>query len=396
MKGNIDSKGAAFLWDESFLWGLVAFRALNANGLKFKLLRCDDIKQGALAGYNLLFVPGGWASNKLKALGPEGAQAVREFVKGGGSYFGICGGAGLATGEGLGLLPIGRRPLKERVPSLSGRVRARLASHQIWGGKEKQHAKFHIWWPSQFVVNGKNIRILAEFEGATEDTFSSDIKPVDVKDWAPFEQSYGLNLDPARMHGDPLVVEGRYGRGNVLASLIHFDTPDDASGQAVLGNIWRYMGGTASGATAETETPRAGRQCAALLGPIEELMAFGLENSLWSPRGWTIQWRRGVRGLEYATLYEMAKELAAMTKDVSDARLDELSQRLGMFCRKAKTLLTMEKAALSSGEALSFSRASSPEMKELREELFSSSKSHGGEFKRVLDLADSLLYEKLE
>ncbi|MDA8156211.1 MAG: hypothetical protein M0Z52_07125 [Actinomycetota bacterium] len=396
MKGNIHSRGAAFLWDESFLWGLAAFRALKANGLQFGLLRCDDVKRGALAGYSLLFVPGGWASNKLKALGPEGALAVREFVEAGGNYFGICGGAGLATAEGLGLLPVARRPLKERVPSLSGRVRSRLISHPIWGSGEKQHEEFHIWWPSQFVVSGENTRVLAEFDGPTEDTFSSDIKAAGIKDWTSLEQSYGLNLDPAKMHGDPLAVEGQYGRGNVLASLIHFDTPDDAAGRAVLGNIWRYLGGTASGATAETEALRAGRRCAALLGPIEELMAFGLENSLWSPRGWIIQWRRGVRGLEYATLYEMAKELAAMANGAPDTRLDELSQRLGMFCRKAKALLTMEKAALSSGEALSYSSAPSPEMKALREELFSSSKSHGGEFKKILDIADNLLFETLE
>ena len=398
-KGPAPAGKAAFLWDESFLWGLVAWRALKANGLQFDLLRSSDIKKGALGEkYRLLFVPGGWASNKLKALGHEGAEAIRGFVNAGGNYFGICGGAGLATEEGIGLLPVGRKPLSERVPSLSGRIRARISSHQIWGNNETA-GEFHIWWPSQFVVNGKNVRVLAEFDGPAKDTFSSDIKASDIKCWTPFEQSYGLNLDPAKMLGDPLVVEGECGHGRVLASLIHFDTPDDETGQAALKNIWRYLGGTVSDAPVKTEerSMASQTQTASLLQPLEKLLNFGLENALWTRRGWTLQWRRGVRGLEYATLHEVVKELASMTNDASDtAALEGLSHRLRMFCRKAKTLLAMEKAALSRGETLSFSKSSSADMKALREELFSGSKSHGGEFKKILDIADSLLYKKLK
>ena len=54
---------------------------------------------------DLLIVPGGWASDKTAALRQEGRDAVREFVRNGGSYLGICGGAGFAldTRDGLGL-----------------------------------------------------------------------------------------------------------------------------------------------------------------------------------------------------------------------------------------------------------------------------------------------------
>ena len=62
----------AFLWNESFLWGLMAYKALKANGLSFELIRAEDIKKGCLKNYAMLFVPGGWASNKLKARGEKG------------------------------------------------------------------------------------------------------------------------------------------------------------------------------------------------------------------------------------------------------------------------------------------------------------------------------------
>ena len=82
----------ALLWDESFLWGVVSHKALKGAGLPFRLIRADDVRAGVLAECAALFVPGGWASNKIKALGEKGVSAVRQFVKDGGTYIGFCGG----------------------------------------------------------------------------------------------------------------------------------------------------------------------------------------------------------------------------------------------------------------------------------------------------------------
>ena len=73
---------------------------------------------------DLLIVPGGWASDKTAALGQEGRDAVREFVRSGGSYLGICGGAGFAldTQDGLGLVNVKRVPTAQRIPSFSGEI----------------------------------------------------------------------------------------------------------------------------------------------------------------------------------------------------------------------------------------------------------------------------------
>ncbi|MDP2854086.1 MAG: hypothetical protein Q8O28_07540 [Smithellaceae bacterium] len=55
-------KPCALFWDESFLWGLMAWRALAEAGLPFDLLRSEDIRAGALCRHKMIFVPGGWAS----------------------------------------------------------------------------------------------------------------------------------------------------------------------------------------------------------------------------------------------------------------------------------------------------------------------------------------------
>ena len=69
---DVSKRACALLWDESFAWGLMARQALAEAGLPFDLLRSEDICGGALSRYRMLYVPGGWASQKLIALGDRG------------------------------------------------------------------------------------------------------------------------------------------------------------------------------------------------------------------------------------------------------------------------------------------------------------------------------------
>ena len=156
----------------------------------------------------MLYVPGGWASKKLTALGNRGQEEIRRFVEEGGSYLGICGGAGMATEDGIGLMPIQRKPTTERVPSVSGPVRLSLTGHKIWQGIDGPI--FFAWWPSQFRVADQRVHVLACYEEALPDAFSSDIPVADgrVIGWPALEARYGILLDPSRLHGEPAVLEG--------------------------------------------------------------------------------------------------------------------------------------------------------------------------------------------
>ena len=131
---TLPTRSCALLWDESFLWGIMAWRAIREAGLPFDLLRFEDVRKGALSRYRMIFVPGGWALNKMSALGDQGMAEIRRFVAGGGNYLGICGGAGMATENGLGLLPIARKSQRERVPSFSGPIRLSCDGHAMWQG----------------------------------------------------------------------------------------------------------------------------------------------------------------------------------------------------------------------------------------------------------------------
>src|SRR5574340_50544 len=405
-------KSVAFLWDESFLWGLMAYKAMKAEGLAFKLIRAEDIKKGCLEKYAVLFVPGGWASNKLKPLGDKGINEIKKFVRNGGNYLGFCGGAGLATLDGIGLLNIKRKPTKERVPSFSGRIHLNINKHPMWDGCRIQDAGYkmqdnhasensslisHAWWPSQFLtppipplIKGGNrggIKILATYSNALPDSFSSDLNVGDVEmnsKWAELEEIYGINLNPKRLKDEPAVIEGTFGKGRVILSLIHFDTPDDANGAMVLRNLWEYLGvdggdvgvdacqsviaskakqsheiATGSSIPRNDTSPICRFTDSQIIDELESavdnLITLGIRNFLWFWRNpMLLQWRRGVRGLEYCTLYIMIKEIAEILKmhdtgymiQKKKKDLKKIRAMLLPFTEKAKHLLILERHAL--------------------------------------------------
>lgn len=76
----------------------VLMAALEASAeFKVEVLNAQDIRDGKLAGYRILIQPGGSGGGQGRHLGEDGREKVREFVKAGGGYVGICAGAYLAT-----------------------------------------------------------------------------------------------------------------------------------------------------------------------------------------------------------------------------------------------------------------------------------------------------------
>ncbi len=423
---KLPTGSCALLWDESFLWGLMAWRALREARLPFDLLRFEDVRKGALSRYRMIFVPGGWASNKMSALGDQGMAEIRRFVAGGGNYLGVCGGAGMATENGIGLLPITRKSQRERVPSFSGPIRLSCDGHAMWHGIDRP--VFFVWWPSQFQVEDPNIKVLATYEESQAGAFSADINMVDggTLGWSELERRYGILLDPSRLRGEPGVLEGRFGRGKVILSLVHFDTPGDRNGATVLGNLWDLLcpcrpsdvpmdGKREPGRSFQGVPKHILESIEEIHAAITDLIATGERNFLWYWRNpLLLQWRRGVRGLEYSTLAAMigeikrrlnnpgfstldSRSLVSGTIDLScwEEDLKEIQGQLIPFCEKAKRLLIKERFYMMNAP-LSSVECPDTEISRLRQELFAAAMSHGGQFKRLIDPIDRLLYQLIK
>lgn len=277
--------------------------------------------------------------------------------------------------------------------------------------------------------------VLARYGEALADAFSSDLNVGDALSgggWEELEAYYGINLDPSRMLDEPSVVRGEYGRGTVLLSLIHFDSPGDSNGAVVLRNLWKLIGGNSAHETTREIPSRHSKPspsplvavCPSLVSVVNELkeavdgiVQLGFRNFLWFRQDpFMLQWRRGVRGLEYCTLKVLMDELGELISGTRaaqpvrgtaaspfrveriaasvEAQLDDIKEALLPFVIEARLLLFLERRAMER-EKLTFENTSDPRIRGMRERLFSTSKSHGGLFKQVIDRLDALLYSLL-
>ncbi len=85
----------------------------------------EQIRQGVLANFDVIAQGGGRASLQAQALGDEGKEKIREFIRKGGGYVGICAGAYLAASD---------RPFYLRI------INARVVDREHWarGGGDVQ------------------------------------------------------------------------------------------------------------------------------------------------------------------------------------------------------------------------------------------------------------------
>jgi putative intracellular protease/amidase len=73
--------------------------ASKTSEFKFARITAADIRAGRLKDADVLVQPGGSGSKQAETLQPEGREAIRQFVKNGGGYLGICAGAYLASAD---------------------------------------------------------------------------------------------------------------------------------------------------------------------------------------------------------------------------------------------------------------------------------------------------------
>ncbi|MCF8043443.1 MAG: hypothetical protein K9K65_12575 [Desulfarculaceae bacterium] len=298
---------ARLLWDTGGLWSLMTLEAAWQRGLALEPISAAQIAAGGLEGSRLLVVPGGWSARKKKALGPEGAEAIREFIRQGGAYLGFCGGAGLALSvdDGLGLVNLDRASGAQRLPGLSGPVLIspcpEAQGHPLWEHGEPL-ASWPVWWPGQFnEPQDPAITVLARYHGPTQDMRLS-----------------GPSQDPAPLWEQPAVIEARLGQGRLLLSYPHLDTPGEEPAGQALDRLWRaWLGPNAqSRAKAPPSTPspavsRLAARCAALWEQGQAL-------ELWEARHPVMPlWQRGARGLEFWELARLSEALALWAGDDS-------------------------------------------------------------------------------
>lgn len=394
----------ALLWDESHLWGLLLLRALQAMNVPTTVIRAEQVRAGVLDRLSptRLLVPGGWARLKSLALDDTGLRAIRAFVRAGGGYLGLCGGAGLALASEHGtrfleLCSWSRKPACDRLPNFSGHLRCRVCA-----GPPAHEEQLPVWWPSQFAPDPNSpLEILASYEGPGPGFWSADldwsaVAPAEVRQW---EALYGINLDPERLRGEPCIVRGTYGQGTFVLSYAHLETPDSPQANALLA---RLLGVTECGPIpawnivserAQWEDP----DLAAMQTALADLIRFGQSHFLLSWRTpWLLGWRRGVPGSPINFLLAMTWQ-ARQARTSSRARAfwaghGRDCRRLCLdFCQQTRHYLLMERRIMATAPS-SPETSASPGLQRRKLELFGKFPGYGGMYGQILSTLDELLW----
>ena len=170
------------------------------------LLEGDDLRSGALAGLDLLVMPGGSGFDQYESMGEDGARAIRDYVRGGGKYLGTCAGLALLLNEPrrVALLPLRRIDGHFRrgggdlgVTFNDAGMKALGITNRIWA------VRYH---------NGPIVVPAADVEGTVCETWATCRNGI-------HEQGVSPKRDD--MVGTPAFVRATCGKGEVIACNCH-------------------------------------------------------------------------------------------------------------------------------------------------------------------------------
>lgn len=411
----------AVLWDHAHLWGLLLCRGLSALGADYRPVTCAEVADGGLAADPpmALLVPGGFSRPKFTALGAAGQRAVRDYVAGGGNYFGVCGGCGLALshGAGLGLCDWTRRPFADRLEHLaSGHVRLRgnVASPYL-PAELPGDFEAPVWWPAGFVPppgagDGDGAAVVATYAGPGEDFMLADIAlgamPGELL--GACQERFGLTLAPAFLDGGACVIAGGYGRGRYVLSHAHLETPDSPQANAWLAHLLGLFAprGVIAGRLVPAWHPAnearrfADVHLEAARRDIESVIAAGIEARLLMRRShWLLGWRPGMPGFSLSNLSALLAGASALPPTEAAVAYwrqagPDFANRAAAFARRLEVFFPAQRLEITLS-LVERQAGADPGLAAERRELFGASPGGGGLCGELAATLDGLLLRLL-
>ena len=175
-----------------------------------KVLAPEEYSTGGLDGLDLVIQPGGGCTSQYRALGEDGAEAIKRFVRGGGKYYGVCAGAFLAlqqTREArprLGLVPFKGDDPEHYRGSAPIKVTFTEDGRKAFGTTNTCRTVVYSGGPAMVPgdpVEDVDVKILANYSG----------RVINTRHGAPVKEMYGKGA----------FAGGRVGKGRLFISCPH-------------------------------------------------------------------------------------------------------------------------------------------------------------------------------
>ncbi len=183
----------------------------KTKDIKLTLVKGKDITDGCLKDYDVVIFSGGSGSKEAEAIGEKGRENVRQFVRNGGGYIGICAGAYLAcSGFSWGV----------------GVINAKTVSSKWMRGKGNVEI--------EVTPDGSKIVGLAAKKQEIRYANGPIIKPDTRADLPAYEPIAFFRTELAEhdspkgaMVNTPAIVRANFGKGRVITSSPH---PEQTAG----------------------------------------------------------------------------------------------------------------------------------------------------------------------
>ncbi len=183
----------------------------KAGDVALTKLKGKDIADGALKDFDVVIFTGGGGHNQANTLGEKGREEVRQFVRNGGGYVGICAGAYLAcSGFDWGIGVLNAKTVSNKWERGNGDVKMEVTKL----GKET----------TGFEADVVSVRY----------DNGPIIQPDNKKDIPPYEMVAFFRTELAKngspegvMVNSPAIVRGTCGKGRVITSSPH---PEQTAG----------------------------------------------------------------------------------------------------------------------------------------------------------------------
>jgi glutamine amidotransferase-like uncharacterized protein len=170
------------------------------DGATITRLKAKDFSERNLGDFDVVIFSAGGATTQANSIGDAGRAKVREFVKRGGGYLGICAGAYLACAEfDWGLQLIAAETISDKWERGVATVQMQLtpAGRKAFGGIE---TPLRVAYENGPVIGPIEREGLPPYR--TLATFATEV----AQNGSP----------PGIMTGSPALAEARYGQGRVM------------------------------------------------------------------------------------------------------------------------------------------------------------------------------------
>lgn len=171
----------------------------------------DQIRQGALREVDVIVHPGGSGGGQGRHLGADGREQIREFVRGGGGFIGICAGAYLASSHYAWSLNL---------------LDAKVFDRAHWA-RGNGPVKIALTPSGQHVLAVRESSVGIHYGQGPLLVPGGDPDLADYQTLAHYTTSIARNGAPATaMQGTTAIALGTFGRGRVLCFSPHPELTD--------------------------------------------------------------------------------------------------------------------------------------------------------------------------